>query len=226
MEDDLDLVVNGEFVWYDVCRKYYNELDNLSSSILDRGKETIRIDDNHTYMIGKYGPVILYKGVNEQNKKDSAFKAVRKDIDLNKLRQGKYTIDEVLESAEDKKTPSIGLFHDKPVYIKVGKFGKYLEWNGNTKSLKHLKIDPNEITIDDVSEVLFDSENDMEHTRVIGNDASIKKGKYGHYIYYKTKKMKKPRFLKLDGFTGGDYMKCELQVIKDWFVKTYQIELS
>ena len=226
MEDDLDLVVNGEFVWYDVCRKYYNELDNLSSSILDRGKETIRIDDNHTYMIGKYGPVILYKGVNEQNKKDSAFKAVRKDIDLNKLRQGKYTIDEVLESAEDKKTPSIGLFHDKPIYIKVGKFGKYLEWNGNTKSLKHLKIDPNEITIEDVSELLFDSENDMEHTRVIGNDASIKKGKYGHYIYYKTKKMKKPRFLKLDGFTGGDYMKCELQVIKDWFVKTYQIELS
>jgi DNA topoisomerase-1 len=66
----------------------------------------------------------------------------------------------------------------------------------------------------------------MENTRVIGSDASIKKGKYGYYIYYKTTKMKKPRFLKLDGFTGGDYMKCELQVIKDWFVKTYQIELA
>ena len=226
MEDDLDLVVKGEIVWYDVCRKYYNQLDNLSSSILDRGKETIRIDDNHTYMIGKYGPVILYKGVNEENKKESAFKAVRKDIDLNKLRQGKYTIDEVLESAEDKKTPSIGLFHDKPVYIKIGKFGKYLEWNGVSKSLKHLKINPNEITIDDISELLFDTENDMENTRVIGSDASIKKGKYGYYIYYKTTKMKKPRFLKLDGFTGGDYMKCELHVIKDWFLKTYQIELA
>ena len=33
--------------------------------------------------------------------------------------------------------------------------------------------------------------------------------------------MQKPRFLKLDGFTGGDYMTCELQVIQDWFAKTY-----
>jgi hypothetical protein len=37
--------------------------------------------------------------------------------------------------------------------------------------------------------------------------------------------MKKPRFLKLDGFTGGDVLTCDLQLIKEWFVKTYQMEL-
>ena len=225
MEDDLDMVVKGDYVWYAICKKYYNELDNLSSSILERGKETIRIDDEHTYMIGKYGPVILCKKGN--TKKETSFKAVRKDIDLTKLREGKYTIDEVLENADTKQSASssIGTFQDKPVYIKIGKFGKYLEWNGVSKSLAHLKIKANEITIDDVSDLLFDSENDMENTRVIGPDASIRKGNYGHYIYYKTKKMKKPRFLKLDGFTGGDYMRCDLQIVKDWFVKTYKIEL-
>jgi DNA topoisomerase-1 len=254
MEDDLDLVVKGEVVWHEVCKKYYKELENLSSSITDRGKETIRIDAEHTYLIGKYGPVIKYvpkaidvskaiaeptkgakdkKGVKEKKgkKEKIIFKAVRPDLDLNKLRQGGYTLAEVLLIEAPKEAQpliedaleqnSIGLYLDKPVYIKVGKFGKYLEWNGMNKSLKHLKQPVAEITMEDVAELLFDSDNEKEQTRILSPDASIRKGKYGHYIYYKNKKMQKPRFLKLDGFTGGDYMTCDLQVIQDWFTKTY-----
>ena len=218
MEEELDLVVNGQTIWYNVCKKYYDALTHLSSTISERGKETIRIDAEHSYMIGKYGPVI--KCV---NKKETTFKAVRKDIDLNKLRKGDYTLEEVLEEEKTDAPPtSIGLFHDKPVYIKVGKFGKYLEWNGLSKSLKHLKMKPEEITLDDVADLLFDGENELEQTRVLTPDASIKKGKYGYYIYYKNKKMKKPRFLKLDGFTQ-DYMTCDLSIIKNWFEKTYDI---
>jgi hypothetical protein len=68
----------------------------------------------------------------------------------------------------------------------------------------------------------------MEQTRVLSPDATIKKGKYGHYIYYKNKKMSKPRFLKLDGFTcpSGDYLTCDLNLVKEWFEKTYQVELA
>jgi DNA topoisomerase-1 len=187
---------------------------------MEKGKETIRIDAEHTYMIGKYGPVIKYT-----NKKDVSFKAVRKDIDLNKLRKGEYTLAEILEEEKAAGPLPLGTFQDKPVYIKVGKFGKYLEWNGLSKSLKHLKLNPAEITMDDIADLLFDTENDMENTRVLSPDATIKKGKYGHYIYYKNKKMKKPRFLKLDGFKE-DYLKCDLSIIKEWFVKTYQIALA
>jgi DNA topoisomerase-1 len=222
MEDDLDLVVKGETEWQTICKKYYDELTHLSSSISERGKETIRIDAEHTYMIGKYGPVVKYTKDGE-----ITFKTVRKDIDLNKLRQGGYTLADVLEI--DKKIPdSIGDYKEKPVYIKVGKFGKYLEWNGLNKSLKHLKLKPDEITLDDVADLLIDSDNEQEQTRVLSEDASIRKGKYGHYIYYKNKKMKKPRFLTLDGFTcpNGDYMTCDLKLIKDWFVKTYQVGVS
>jgi DNA topoisomerase-1 len=221
MEDDLDLVVKGEVVWHTVCQKYYNELEHLSTTITDRGKETFRIDAEHTYLIGKYGPVVKRVAKGE---KEATFKAVRKDLDLNKLRRGEYTLVDVLETEEEKNAgpTSIGLYQEKPVYIKVGKFGKYLEWNGLSKSLKHLKKTPSEITLDDVAELLFDSDNEQEQTRVIGPDASIKKGKYGHYIYYKNKKMKKPRFLKLDGFSG-DYMTCDIAILKEWFVKTYDI---
>jgi DNA topoisomerase-1 len=228
MEDDLDLVVQGTTVWHSICQKYYTDLEHLSSNITERGKEIIRIDAEHTYMIGKYGPVIKHQAGDK--KKTVTFKAVRKDLDLNKLRNGDYSLAEVLHQASagqgqvqgqvQGQEPSIGTHQDKPVYIKVGKFGKYLEWNGMNKSLKHLKMKPDEITMDDVIELLFDTENELENTRVLTPDATIKKGKYGYYIYYKNKKMKKPRFLKLDGFKG-DYLTCDIETIKEWFEKTY-----
>ena len=222
MEDDLDQVANGEKIWYEVCKNCYTRLENLSAKILEKGKETIRIDANHTYMICKYGPVI--KCTSHDNEK-AIFKSVKSNIDLNKLRRGEYTIEDIL--VENPLEPSsIGLYQDKPVYIKVGKFGKYLEWNSITKSLKHLKQKPDEITLEDVSDVLFDLENEATKTvRIINDDASICKGKYGDYIFYKNKRMKKPRFLKLDGFVG-DYLKCELTFLQEWFQTTYKIDVA
>ena len=227
MEEALDDVALGTTTWQDICRKCNDEIEHLSSSILERGKETIRIDDRHTYMIGKHGPVIKCTsasaaGTQASGAANATFKAVRPDIDLQKLRRGEYTLDELLISEN---TPaSIGLYQEKPVYIKVGKFGKYLEWNGLIKSLKHFKQAPSEITLDDVTELLFDGDNELEHTRILTPDATIKKSKYGYYIYYKNPKMKKPRFLKLDDFPGGDYMNCELSVVQEWFKTKYQIE--
>ena len=36
--------------------------------------------------------------------------------------------------------------------------------------------------------------------RVINDDMSIRNGKYGNYIFYKTMKMKKPKFISLKDF--------------------------
>ena len=221
MEDDLDTVANGSKLWYEVCKSCYIRIENLSAKILEKGKEIIRIDANHSYMISKYGPVIK---CTDDNKKIT-FKSVKSNIDLNKLRRGEYSIEDILE--ENSTEPSsIGLYLDKPVYIKVGKFGKYLEWNTITKSLKHLKQKPDEITLEDVSDILFDLDSETTKTvRIINDDASICKGKYGDYIFYKNKRMKKPRFLKLDGFIG-DYLNCELTVLQKWFQDTYKIDVA
>jgi hypothetical protein len=35
--------------------------------------------------------------------------------------------------------------------------------------------------------------------------------------------MRKPRFLKLDGFVG-DYMTCDIALVKQWFKEKYKIE--
>ena len=58
MEDALDKISQDQMGWTELCRSCNNNLDNLSANILEKGKETIRIDDTHTYVIGKYGPVI------------------------------------------------------------------------------------------------------------------------------------------------------------------------
>lgn len=183
-------------------------------------------------MIGKYGPVIKFT----TNKKVS-FKAIRNDItiDLNKLRKGEYTIEDLIETEETKQNKSIiqndnsiGSYKNIPVYVKTGKFGKYLEWNNVRLSLKHIKTKVENITMDDIVEDLYDIENKQDEPailREITEDASIRKGKYGDYIYYKNKKMKKPKFLKLDGFKKNlsihNYLTCDISVLKEWFNKTY-----
>ena len=43
--------------------------------------------------------------------------------------------------------------------------------------------------------------------RTINDDTSIRTGKYGDYIFYKTINMKKPKFISLKSF-NKDYKKC------------------
>ena len=54
-------------------------------------KSHIKIDEHHVYMIGKYGPVIKYEkdGVTE-------FKNVKKDLDLDKLKNGEYKLENII----------------------------------------------------------------------------------------------------------------------------------
>ena len=38
----------------------------------------------------------------------------------------------------------------------------------------------------------------------LNEEMSVRKGKYGHYVYYKTNKMKKPRFINMKGVNVSD----------------------
>ena len=81
MEDNLDSIANGEMIWHSLCKKCDENIKMVSKNINSFNKN-IRIDDNHEYTIGKYGPVIKYT-------KDGVitFKSVKKNIDLEKLRK-------------------------------------------------------------------------------------------------------------------------------------------
>jgi len=232
MEEQLDEIAHGNKVWHELCRECLTDVDTNIKSIgeKNKGKETIRIDNEHTYMMGKFGPVIKCSanevGTSEERDtgKDVTFKSVKPDIDLDKLRNGEYTLQDILlEPSSDKSGRSLGVYKDKEAILRSGKFGWYVEWGTEKKALKLTLEEATELTLDDVSDILFDMETgETAIIRTVSKETSIRKGKFGDYIFHKNKKMKKPKFLKLAGFKE-DYKSCDIEIIHTWLKKTYDI---
>ena len=218
MEDILDSIAKGETKYYDLCNSCLEDIEK--SEVKVPNKETIRVDDNHVYMIGKNGPVIKCG-----DGKEVSFKSVKKDIDLNKLRKGGYTLEEITEDTSEntKLNKKLGVYKKSELFLKKGKFGLYASWGENKKSLNNIDIDQNDITLEDVIRVI-ESETNNNLVRYISNELSIRKGKYGDYIFYKTSKMNKPQFHKLNGFKE-DYKKCDEKILVSWIDETYKISV-
>ena len=249
MEEHLDDIAQGKKVWSDLCRECLTDLEAPIKLITEahRGKETIRIDNDHMYMMGKYGPVIKCindpeakagtgtagtgtagtgtAGTGTADKQDKiTFKAVKPDLDLDKLRNGEYTLEQIVSEPSASLTGRLlGMYNSKDVYLKSGKFGWYIEWGTEKKALKLTLPEATALTLDDIADTLYDIENgDTSMIRTISKETSIRKGKFGDYIFHKNKKMKKPKFLKLTEFKE-DYKTCEIEVLHMWLKKTYDI---
>ena len=229
METRLDEIAHGQQVRAELCQECLHDLDGELKQIgeANKGKEKIRIDDTHMYVMGKYGPVLKCTDINKDTAVAVTFKPVKPDLDLAKLRSGDYTLAEVLAepSLEEKTGRLLGVYGEKEVLLRSGKFGWYLEWGTEKKALKVTLIEATALTLDDVLETLYDLENgDSGVIRVISKETSIRKGKgkLDDYIFHKNKKMKKPKFLKLTGFKE-DYRTCAIETFTAWLKKTYDI---
>ena len=92
----------------------------------------------------------------------------------------------------------LGKYQDKDVILKKGQFGLYVTWGDNKKSLQNLKIEKHEITLQDVIDYIEnETSSNLNLIRIIDENLSIRNGKFGHYIYYKTNKMKTPKFFEI-----------------------------
>ena len=207
MESDLDIIAKGNKVWYNLCKECLEDIQVCSSELKSTDKQVIRLDDNHVYMIGKYGPVIK-QDVNGV----TTFLPVKKDLDMEKLRQNEYDMEDVIDQQPTNKC--IGKYKGNDVVLKKGKFGNYIEWDGNKKSLTGIDIEVDEITMADLIPIIEDKKAlNTSVIRSINNDISIRSGKFGNYIYYKTHNMTKPKFIKLQGFKGN-YNTCPKEDIE------------
>jgi DNA topoisomerase-1 len=233
MEDELDNIAQGKKKYYelcDECNSFITSLINSNNLIskcdsnLENGEKleklNIKIDAKHTYLIGKNGPIIKF------DKEDGSlgFYGVKKDINIEKLKEGGYKLEELIETKEET-TKLLGVYNDENVYLKNGKFGYYLECGQLRKSLKTIKINVpfKEIKIDDALTILKDCDSEANSlVRRISNDLSIRKGKYGDYLFYKTPTMKKPQFFKLGEF-NDDYKNCSLEFLKSWIKEKYAL---
>ena len=224
MEDALDKIAKGEHIWHELCNKCNKEIDTLVDGLKDETKIEIKIDDNNTYMIGKYGPVI--KCVEEvDGKEEIKFKPIKKDVDTKLLEKGTFTAEELIDTNKTAKSQYIlGQHNGKDVILRKGKFGLYISWGENSKTLKELGNRPIEnITFDEVRKYLDEGSNMI---REISSSISIRKGPKGDYIFYKTAKMKKPDFKDIKSFTSEtkeDYKICDITILKSWLSDKYGI---
>lgn len=217
MEEELDKIAKNNANMRELCKNYIFNIDNLISNLNSQQKVKYDIDDNNSYIVGRYGPVIKCTETG-----NIVYKPV-KNINVEKLENGEYKLEDILETTLEKEaTVSIGKFDDKDVFVKDGKFGIYAECNGKTKSLKGLgKRDISSILLEEVIPYLKEEINII---RYLSKDISIRKGPKGDYLFYKTCKMKKPKFFAISTFineTNEDYKTCDDTILKEWINKQY-----
>jgi DNA topoisomerase-1 len=224
MENTLDKISNGQFIWYELCNYCFNELTNVTSKLQDLIKFNLKLDDNHTLIIGKYGPVVKY--TDKKDPKKVTFIPVKKNIDL---KNTQLTLDDIIDNTVLDKE-AIGKYKGQDLFIKNGKYGMYAKWGKESKSLKEkfgsLKIE--EIQYIDViryldSDTVLDPTKPVGFVRELNNHLSIRTGKYGDYIFYKKPRVKTPQFLKLNGF-DSDYKKCDKMLVLNWIKQKYDVE--
>jgi len=247
MEDNLDRICKGDMIWHQVCDMCQQEINTSCEKLADEKKCEIKIDDTHYYIIGKHGPVIkcieepltTTSTIKTGKKNNVSFLPVKEGIDIKKLERGEYTLQEIIAPAKQGQI-HLGTYKMEPLFLKKGKFGLYVTWGQNSKSLSCFGNRPMEnVTLDDVLTILEPAEQDTNtntntntnttHTssssgiiRFITKDISIRQGKYGDYVFYKTSKMSKPLFLKLDKFEG-DYKTCTIKIFLEWLKAEHNI---
>jgi DNA topoisomerase-1 len=224
MEDSLDKIAKGEEIWYNLCGECNKQIDDIIDNMGMEHKIEYKIDDNNTYIIGKYGPVI--KHVEEvDGKEEIQFKPIKKDVDIKSLEKGEFTAEDIVDNNKTVKSNFIlGQWEGKDVYLKKGKFGLYISWGENSKTLKELGNRPIEnITFDEVKVYL---EEGSPIIREINTNTSIRRGPKGDYLFYKTPRLKKPQFYDIKGFvneTKEDYRICNIDILKSWIKDKYNI---
>ena len=189
------------------------------------------------------------RGRKPKPKDKITFLSIRKDVqlDIEKLKRGEYKLADLVDATTA--TPNsksnennLGKWEDSSaqphqqheIIIKSGKFGTYAVCGEMKKSLKCFGNRPiSNITLEEVVPILFGSPSSSSHqstnphskiVRQITENVSIRDGKYGNYIFYKTQKMKKPRFISLNGFKGNILEETEDNV-KKWIRENCHIDV-
>jgi DNA topoisomerase-1 len=235
MEDNLDFISRGEQQLNTLCLTCFNNLSEKINELTDIKKFSLEIDDNHTLIIGKHGPVIKCC---KKDKGNVCFLPVKKNLDIESLKRkdkSEILLEDIIEiPAKNIESGSIGKYKGQELFIKKGKYGIYAQWGKETRSLKeqfsNMAID--QINYIDIlrfldKDTVLDPSKPVGLVRELKPTLSIRTGKFGDYIFYKkpySKKTQKPEFLKLNGF-NGDYKKCDKELLINWINQTYNMSV-
>jgi DNA topoisomerase-1 len=220
MEDKLDEVSSGkETDWAKICKTCYKEIGELAKPMKNLEKQVFPIDETHDFVFEKFGPVVRTR----TEEGTFEYKPVKKTmkIDLEKLKNQEYTLDELYEIKND----CLGEYEGEQMTIKNGKFGPYVEWGTKRESIKKIDKELDQITLEDVITFLENQPVDKSILRVVTPELSIRKGKFGAYAYYKAANSSKPDFYNIKKFPEG-FSACDANVLIKWLEDTYKITIG
>jgi DNA topoisomerase-1 len=125
MENQLDEIASGGMIWHELCYKCWFDVNTQLQELKERGviKEEIQIDENHSYILGRNGPVIrcrvsetIHSDASDASADDDAdddpptskeskpnfiFKSVRPDLEYAKIKRGEYSLAYMLGEESD-----------------------------------------------------------------------------------------------------------------------------
>jgi len=130
MEEQLDVISSGKTIeWASICKTCYSEIKRLSGPIKNIKKQSYPIQDGYEYIFERYGPAI--KHTLEDGTVEYLPAKKEPEIDLEKLKNNAYSLDELIEV----RARCLGKYEGEDIYVKTGKYGVYLEWIKNTDGI-------------------------------------------------------------------------------------------
>jgi len=215
MENKLDKI-NADN-WSDICKDCYQEIKLLAKELETIKKQSYKIDEHHEYVFGKYGPAIKYTSDDGSIEYSPAKQEPL--IDMQLLKAGKYSLDDLI----DNKQVPLGLCNGLEAIAKQGKYGNYISWNGKNYSIKDKTKSINNITLDDLRELETGKEDKKDCLRTLTPNMSIRKGKFGPYVFYKCPGETKPKCLNIKKFKENMF-DCSPEVLIKWVCNTYNLQ--
>jgi DNA topoisomerase I len=190
MEERLDNIADGREDRMKLCSTTKEHLVSLIGCV-DTKRENINeycIEENYYYIVGKYGPCI--KKVNKTNRKDKTkdeFIAIKKGITLDDIKKKQLSLSDIMDDN------SIGMYNGEKLVLMNGKYGPYTKYGGKSYSLKN--VSP--VSLKNVINAIENKGQNSAILREINADISIRTGKFGPYVFYKSNNMTKPIFINM-----------------------------
>lgn len=213
MECLLDDVSKGSMEWIKICNECNNLLEELNKDMMIEKKNEYKIDNEHKYIVGRYGPVIAKINKNSKSKKDMyTFLKIKPNLTLEEIKEKKLKIKEIIyDSTNDYDIE----YNGEKIKILSGKYGKYFKYKNKSYSIKDIEIDDeNPISIDIIKKIIDEKKTSI--VREINKYTTLRKGKNGLYIFYKTSRMKSPKFINIRNYTGEDIETDTKKSIIEW----------
>ncbi|MGE5393836.1 MAG: type I DNA topoisomerase [Candidatus Saccharibacteria bacterium] len=198
VEKEFDEIAEGEIIWNDMIRSFYDPFHSKVEGALNEAERTngsrvLGIDPTTgkelSVKIGRFGPIAQLGEMTEGGEKPQ-FASLRPGQHLETI-----TLEEALELFKLPRT--IGEYEGKPVSVAIGRFGPYIRHNSLFVSLDKNLDDPYTVDLDRAI-ALIESKREKDKNAVIkvfeeNQEVKLLNGRWGPYLSYKKNNYKLPK---------------------------------